>query len=56
VGNLQQRPFVVNNQVLPRPTLKIGITFDHRFMDGVHAAAMNNKFKKIFENPENYFL
>jgi pyruvate dehydrogenase E2 component (dihydrolipoamide acetyltransferase) len=56
VGAVQTRPVVVNDQVLARPTVKIGVTFDHRFMDGVHAAAMNQKFKQVFENPEKYFL
>lgn len=56
VGAVQVRPWVVENQVVAKPVLRIGCTFDHRFMDGTHAAAMLKKFKAIFQNPENFDL
>ena len=31
---------------------KFGITFDHRIIDGVHAAKMSKCFKSYMENPE----
>lgn len=31
---------------------KLGITFDHRIIDGVHAANMSKTFKRYMENPE----
>lgn len=55
LGLLRERPWVVDGRVEPRPILPIGITFDHRFMDGVHAAAMGKKFKDCFERPDQLF-
>lgn len=31
---------------------KIGVTFDHRIIDGVHAANMSKTFKRYMENPD----
>jgi pyruvate/2-oxoglutarate dehydrogenase complex dihydrolipoamide acyltransferase (E2) component len=52
VGAIVQRAWVVDGKVEVRPIMRIGCTFDHRFMDGVHAAAMNRLFVKYFEQPE----
>lgn len=52
VGSVRDRAWVVNGRVEVRPIMRIGCTFDHRFMDGVHAAAMSKLFNKYFENPE----
>lgn len=51
VGCVKECPWVVNGKVEVRPIMKIGVTFDHRFMDGVHAAAMSRHFQEFFENP-----
>jgi pyruvate/2-oxoglutarate dehydrogenase complex dihydrolipoamide acyltransferase (E2) component len=51
VGAVVDRPWVVSGKIEARPIIRIGCTFDHRFMDGVHAAAMNRLFIKYFENP-----
>jgi pyruvate dehydrogenase E2 component (dihydrolipoamide acetyltransferase) len=56
VGAVQDRPWVVDGQVVVRPIMRIGVTFDHRFMDGVHAASMSRKFQKCFAEPEKYFV
>lgn len=52
IGAIVDRPWVVGGKVEVRPIMRIGCTFDHRFMDGVHAAAMNRLFTKYFENPK----
>ena len=52
IGAVKERPWVVAGSVVVRPVMKIGFTFDHRFMDGVHAAAMSKLFHHYFENPE----
>lgn len=54
MGEIRERPWVVDGQVVSRPIMRIGITFDHRFMDGVHAAAMSRHFQKCFDQPELY--
>lgn len=52
IGAIQDRPWVEGKQIVIKPILRIGCTFDHRFMDGVHAAQMVKRFKQLFEKPE----
>lgn len=56
VGSVQDCPWVVEGSVQVRPILKIGVTFDHRFIDGIHASQMAKDFKKCFSHPEQYLL
>ncbi len=56
VGAMKETPAVKDGQVVIKTILPIGVTFDHRFMDGVHAAQMARAFKRCFEEPERYFL
>lgn len=51
VTAIKDQPWVVDKKIEVRPVMKIGVTFDHRFIDGVHAAAMSHYFKKCFEDP-----
>ena len=56
LGQVKPRPWVNEaGQVEARPVARIGVTFDHRFMDGAHAAAMSRIFEKCFADPETYF-
>ena len=43
-----------DGQIVVRPIMAIGVTFDHRLVDGVHAAHMHREFKKYFADPETY--
>ncbi|MGZ3692220.1 MAG: 2-oxo acid dehydrogenase subunit E2 [Pseudobdellovibrio sp.] len=52
VGTMKERAWVVDGKIEVRPILRIGCTFDHRFMDGVHAAAMSRLFHKYFNQPD----
>lgn len=54
VGSIKDQAMVVDGQVCIRPVMKIGVTFDHRFMDGVHAAAMSHYFQKCFQDPKGF--
>lgn len=54
LGSLQYKPWVVDGKVEVRPILPIGITFDHRLIDGIHASQMAQDFKKCFAEPETY--
>jgi pyruvate dehydrogenase E2 component (dihydrolipoamide acetyltransferase) len=55
VGAIKKRPIVVDDKIEIARTLQVGVTFDHRFMDGIHAAAMSAIFKNCFEFPERCF-
>jgi pyruvate/2-oxoglutarate dehydrogenase complex dihydrolipoamide acyltransferase (E2) component len=35
--------------------MKVFATFDHRVLDGAHAARMAKTLKKVFSDPETYF-
>ncbi len=56
VGSIQDRAWVVDEEVVARPIMQIGVTFDHRLIDGIHASQMAADFKKCFANPEKYLL
>jgi pyruvate dehydrogenase E2 component (dihydrolipoamide acetyltransferase) len=44
-------PFFVGDEIKPRYIATIVITFDHRAVDGAHAARFLNDLKSIVENP-----
>jgi pyruvate/2-oxoglutarate dehydrogenase complex dihydrolipoamide acyltransferase (E2) component len=54
LGTIRDKAVVENGEVKVRPVLSIGVTFDHRLIDGVHAAQMSDEFKKCFAEPEKY--
>jgi len=56
VGSIKERAWVVDGEVKPRPVMQIGVTFDHRLIDGIHASQMAADFKKCFSEPEKYLL
>ncbi|MEI8347939.1 MAG: 2-oxo acid dehydrogenase subunit E2 [Pseudomonadota bacterium] len=55
IGAINDRPVAIDGRVEVRPMMSIGVTFDHRFMDGIHAAQMSKEFKNCFAQPEKYF-
>ncbi len=55
VGALKPKPVVENDAICIRPMLTLGITFDHRLIDGVHAAKMARLLEEIFAAPERFF-
>jgi len=54
VGSVKDRVVAVDGKMEIRKIMSIGVTFDHRLIDGVHAAQMSREFKKCFEEPETY--
>jgi pyruvate/2-oxoglutarate dehydrogenase complex dihydrolipoamide acyltransferase (E2) component len=54
VGAIQKRAWVVGENIEVRPVMRIGITFDHRFMDGIHASVMSRLFQQYLADPERY--
>jgi pyruvate/2-oxoglutarate dehydrogenase complex dihydrolipoamide acyltransferase (E2) component len=54
VGTIREKAVVEEGQVKVRPVMSVGVTFDHRLIDGVHAAQMSEEFKKCFADPEKY--
>lgn len=51
VNNIQRRPAVVGDQILIRPMLTLGCTFDHRFIDGVTGARIAATLRRALAHP-----
>jgi pyruvate/2-oxoglutarate dehydrogenase complex dihydrolipoamide acyltransferase (E2) component len=56
VGAVKKKPWVVDDQIQIRQIMSVTVTFDHRMIDGIHAAKLSEEFKKCFENPEDFLL
>lgn len=54
LGAVQQQPVVEDGQVVAGHVMDINATFDHRVMDGMHAAIMSSTIREYLENPEKY--
>jgi len=53
LGEIQERAVVRDGVVVPRPILPIGVTFDHRLLDGFQAGKMASRFKELLEQPRS---
>jgi len=51
VGELEDRVVVEDGTPVVRPMLTIGVTFDHRFMDGFHGGRMIRVFREYMADP-----
>jgi 2-oxoglutarate dehydrogenase E2 component (dihydrolipoamide succinyltransferase) len=53
---IQQRPMVVDGEVVPRPMMYIAITYDHRIIDGKEAVLFLVALKEALEDPARLML
>lgn len=51
-GSINKRPWVVNDQIIPRKILSLSVAIDHRIVDAYHAGLLFKYIKKVFNNPE----
>jgi pyruvate dehydrogenase E2 component (dihydrolipoamide acetyltransferase) len=54
VGEVQDRPVAEAGRVVVRPMMTLGVTFDHRFMDGWYGGAMAQLFRAYLEDPARF--
>lgn len=54
VGELSQRPTVVQDRVVARPMFTISATMDHRYLDGFHAARLARTAQDYLADPAAY--
>jgi pyruvate dehydrogenase E2 component (dihydrolipoamide acetyltransferase) len=54
IGAVRECPWVnsLNQTIEIKKISKLGVTFDHRIIDGVHAAKLSKVFKHYMENPD----
>jgi len=56
LGKIYEKPLVINGKILIRRVLPVSIAFDHRILDGAHAALFTNKLKEYLEDPDALML
>jgi pyruvate dehydrogenase E2 component (dihydrolipoamide acetyltransferase) len=54
VGAIRKLPVVVDDAVVIRPIMTITATFDHRYVDGYHAAQFGDAVRSYCANPAGY--
>lgn len=54
-GAVTDEPVVQDGQVVPGKIIRLCVTFDHRFIDGAHAATLARRMREIFADPEAAF-
>lgn len=51
VGRIAERPVVSEGRIVPKPTVILSLSFDHRITDGVPAAQFLKRLKELLERP-----
>jgi 2-oxoglutarate dehydrogenase E2 component (dihydrolipoamide succinyltransferase) len=49
---IQERPVVINGQVVVRPMMYVAVSYDHRIIDGRESVSFLVRIKEFLENPE----
>jgi 2-oxoglutarate dehydrogenase E2 component (dihydrolipoamide succinyltransferase) len=49
---IQERPVVVDSQVVVRPMMYVALSYDHRIIDGRESVSFLVRVKELLENPE----
>lgn len=49
---IQDRPMVINGQVVVRPMMYVALSYDHRVIDGRESVSFLVRVKELLENPE----
>jgi 2-oxoglutarate dehydrogenase E2 component (dihydrolipoamide succinyltransferase) len=49
---IQERPVVVDGQVVVRPMMYLAVSYDHRIIDGRESVSFLVRVKELLENPE----
>ena len=51
VSSTIEKPVVVNGEIVIRPIMSLGLTIDHRVVDGMAGAKFMKDLKALIENP-----
>ncbi len=55
LGAVREQPVVENGQIVVGKVMKVNATFDHRFIDGLHAAIMSRVLHEHMDRPYELF-
>jgi 2-oxoglutarate dehydrogenase E2 component (dihydrolipoamide succinyltransferase) len=53
---IEQRPVVVNGQIVARPMMYLALSYDHRIVDGKEAVTFLVRVKECLEDPQRFVL
>lgn len=53
---IEERPVVVNKEIIIRPMMYVALSYDHRIVDGSEAVRFLVKIKELVEDPEALLL
>ena len=53
---IQDRPMVVEGEVVVRPMMYLALSYDHRVIDGAEAVSFLVRIKELIEDPESLLL
>jgi len=53
---IQERPMVINGQIVARPMMYLALSYDHRIIDGKEAVSFLVRVKELLEDPMKLFL
>ena len=54
--SIQQRPVVVDGEIVVRPMMYLALTYDHRIIDGKEAVQFLVTIKNVLEDPARLLL
>jgi hypothetical protein len=55
LGAVQPRPVVEDGEIVIRQRMKVGMSADHRFMDGFHMAVLFDTLREWLTRPYEHF-
>ena len=53
---IEQRPVVINDEMVIRPMMYVALSYDHRLVDGRQAVTFLKRIKECIENPERIMM
>jgi 2-oxoglutarate dehydrogenase E2 component (dihydrolipoamide succinyltransferase) len=53
---IEDRPVVVENEIVIRPMMYVALSYDHRIVDGKTAVTFLRRIKEFIENPERIMM
>ena len=53
---IQERPVVVDSEIVVRPMMYLALSYDHRVIDGAEAVSFLVRIKELIEDPESLLL
>jgi len=54
--SIQQRPVVIDGEIVVRPMMYLALTYDHRIIDGKEAVQFLVTIKNLLEDPARLLL